>query len=181
MTPLNQLPPCGSDPDIVQAVIDTPMGSRAKYKYDEKERLFRLSKLLPLGAHFPYNFGFIPSTSAEDGDALDVLILMDEPAALGTVAPVKLVGVLKGEQTEKGKTVRNDRLLAVLSTQYNPPEIDSIEEIDKHRLEEIEYFFISYNKMHKRKYKPIGRGNAREAEILLKKGKKNYDDSLKAA
>src|SRR5436189_4654309 len=68
------------NPDLVQVVIETPKGSRNKYEFDPKLRTFTLSKVLPSGMVFPHDFGFIPSTEADDGDPVDVLILMDEPA-----------------------------------------------------------------------------------------------------
>src|SRR5436190_23071792 len=68
---------------LVNVIIDTPKGSRNKFKYDEELGLFRLSKVLPLGSSFPYDFGFIPGTRGEDGDALDVLVLLDEAAMPG--------------------------------------------------------------------------------------------------
>src|SRR6266404_1621503 len=85
----------------VDIIIDTPKGSRGKYKYDEKAGRFRLNKLLPLGSCFPYNFGYIPETRGEDGDALDVLVLMEEPVFIGCVMPILLIGVLMAEQTER--------------------------------------------------------------------------------
>ena len=90
---------------LVNVVVEAPRGSRNKYKYDERHGLFRLSKVLPLGACFPYDFGFIPSTRAEDGDPVDVLVLTEEPAFAGCVLPVRLLGVIEAEQTEGGKTV----------------------------------------------------------------------------
>ena len=69
------------DSGLVRVVVDTPKGSRNKYKYDETLGLYRLSKVLPLGLAFPYDFGFIPSTRAEDGDPLDVLVLGEEPCS----------------------------------------------------------------------------------------------------
>src|SRR5262249_11212882 len=104
---------------LVNVVIEAPRGSRNKYKYDERHGLFRLSKVLPLGACFPYDFGFIPSTRAEDGDPVDVLVLTEEPAFAGCVLPVRLLGVIEAEQTEGGKTVRNDRLVGAVETPYN--------------------------------------------------------------
>jgi len=67
----------------IQVVIETPKGSRNKYAFDEEQRVFSLTKVLPAGMTFPYDFGFIPSTKAEDGDPTDVLVLMDEPAFPG--------------------------------------------------------------------------------------------------
>jgi len=67
------------DDEIIKVVIETPKGSRNKYAFDPEERTFTLKKVLPAGMTFPYDFGFVPSTLAEDGDPVDVLVLMDEP------------------------------------------------------------------------------------------------------
>lgn len=151
----------------VRVVIDTPRGSRAKYKFDEDSGLMLVSKLLPRGAVFPYNFGFVPGTRGEDGDALDVLVLVDEPLALGCVAPVRLIGVIKGIQTEKGDSVRNDRLLGVIETAYNPAEISDISALHDTHLSEIEHFFIAYNAAHGRRFDPDGREGADAAMALV--------------
>src|ERR1043166_4601889 len=99
------------DSGLVRVVVDTPKGSRNKYKYDETLGLYRLSEVLPLGSAFPYDFGFIPSTRAEDGDPLDVLLLGEEAPFPGCLVTVRLVGVIQAEQTDHGKTFRNDRLI----------------------------------------------------------------------
>ncbi len=151
----------------VNVVIDTPRGSRAKYKYDEDAGLMLLSKMLPRGMYFPYNFGFIPGTRGEDGDALDVLVLLDEPLALGCVVTVRLVGVLGARQTEKGETVRNDRLLGVVETAYNPAEAGDIGDLPEQMLAEIEAFFVAYNQAQRRVFKPDGRAGAATALALV--------------
>ena len=120
MTPLHQLPARQPDSDLLNVVVETPKGCRNKYKYDEGHGLWRLSKVLPLGASFPFDFGFIPSTRGEDGDPLDVLVLLDEPAFPGCVVPARLIGILEAEQTQGGKTIRNDRLVAVIETPSLP-------------------------------------------------------------
>ncbi len=169
MTPYDTLPAFDPHTGLVNAVIDTPKGSNGKYKLDEATGLFRLSKNLPLGAAFPYNFGFIPGTRGEDGDAVDVLTLMDEPVVLGAIVPLRLIGVLKARQTERdGRVVRNDRLLGVLETQYNPPEVNDISGLHPHRLAEIEHFFKSYNQMEGRVFEPIGRDGAQAALDIVK-------------
>src|SRR5437588_6840231 len=94
------------DDGQIQVIIETPKGSRNKYAFDPEQRVFMLKKVLPEGMVFPHDFGFIPSTEADDGDPVDVLILMDEPAFPGCVLKARLVGVIEGEQTEDGKTQR---------------------------------------------------------------------------
>jgi hypothetical protein len=101
----------------VVAVVETPRASRNKFNYDPEIGAFRLKRVLPLGSTFPYDFGFIPSTRAEDGDPLDVLLLVDEPAPVGCVVHVRLLGVIEAEQRElDGRRVRNDRLIAAGAT-----------------------------------------------------------------
>src|SRR5882724_6583898 len=125
----------------IDVVVDTPRGSRCKYRYDPATGKFRLSKLLPLGAAFPFNFGFVPETLGDDGDPLDVLIIGAEPLIVGCVVPVRLIGILKGEQSESGgKPLRNDRLIGVVETKYNPPEFRSLRSVGRQRLAEIEHF-----------------------------------------
>src|SRR5436190_6008911 len=110
---------------ILHAVIETPQGSRNKYKYDEEMGLFTLSKVLPAGSDFPFSFGFIPRTLAEDGDPLDVLVLADEPVPVGCIVPCRVIGVLKAEQTEGKRTMRNDRLIAAAAGSRDLEEVKS--------------------------------------------------------
>lgn len=173
--PFAHLPALDSDSGLCNAIIDTPRGSRNKYKYDETIGLFRLSKVLPLGSMFPFDFGFIPSTRGADGDAVDVLVLLEEPAFVGCLVSARLIGVLEAEQTEQGKTVRNDRLIAVLETPYNPPQVHALDELGKQRLDEIEHFFVSYNRMEGREFRPGGRRGPERAEQLLREGMRQFD------
>jgi inorganic pyrophosphatase len=166
-TPINELPAVDPDSGYVNVVVDTPKGSRNKYKFDEQNEQWRLSKILPQGTTFPYDFGFIPSTHGEDGDPVDVLLLSDEPSFPGCVVPARLIGVIEAEQTEGGKTIRNNRLVAVVETPYNPAEYHSLEEVNQQRLDEIEAFFIFYNQMEGRQFKPLARrGEDRGKELL---------------
>jgi inorganic pyrophosphatase len=170
---LTALDAVNPDSGLLNVVVETPRGSRCKYKYDESGGFFRLNKLLPLGATFPYNFGFVPSTRGEDGDPLDILVLTDEPVAVGSVVPVRLVGVLEAEQTERdGRTVRNDRLVGVIETPYNPPEIHSLEEFGDERVDEVVHFFVAYNQAEGRRFRPVGRHGPDRAESLVEVGRR---------
>src|SRR5581483_8426920 len=102
---LTRLPACDpEDKKLVNVIIETPRGTRNKFAYDEKLGIMRLKKVLPAGMTFPYDFGFIPSTKAADGDPLDALLLLDESAHPGTLTRCHLVGIIEGEQKEDGKT-----------------------------------------------------------------------------
>src|SRR6185369_1482784 len=92
------LPPFDEQSGDLNAVVETIAGSRNKFAYDEELGLFRLKGVLPAGASFPFDFGFVPSTKGGDGDPLDVLVLMDEPAFAGCLVPARLVGVITAQQ-----------------------------------------------------------------------------------
>jgi inorganic pyrophosphatase len=102
-----------------RAIIETPKGCRNKFDYDPEAKLFMLGGLLPEGMMFPFDFGFIPSTLGEDGDPLDILVLMDAPAHVGCLIEVRLIGVISAEQIEDGDRETNDRLLGVAIHSYD--------------------------------------------------------------
>src|SRR5581483_9114739 len=101
-----------------RAIIETPKGRRNKFDYDPDIEAFTLGGLLPEGLSFPFDFGFVPSTVAEDSDPMDVIVLLDEPAHVGCVLTVRLIGVIEAQQTANGKTIENDRLIAVAVHSY---------------------------------------------------------------
>lgn len=139
-----------------RVVVETPKGCRNKFDYEPDIQAFTLGGLLPEGLSFPFDFGFVPSTLAEDGDPLDVMILMDEPAHVGCVLSVRLIGIIEAEQSEKGKSTENDRLIAVAVHSYNHEQLQSIGDVNKSLLDQVEEFFISYNKSRGKKFKVTG-------------------------
>jgi inorganic pyrophosphatase len=125
---------------IIQVVIETPKGSRNKYAFDAKQKIFELKKVLPAGMAFPYDFGFIPRTQAEDGDPTDVLVLMDEPAFPGCLLKCRLIGIIEGEQGDKKHKERNDRVVAVEKENHSFADIRRIEDLGKTFVRELERF-----------------------------------------
>jgi inorganic pyrophosphatase len=169
--PLIDLSAFDDDGDV-NAIIDTPKGSRNKFKYDEKSGLFKLGGALPLGAVFPFDFGYIPSTKGGDGDPLDILILMDEPAFPGCLVKAKLIGVIEAEQTEEKKTTRNDRLIAVAADSRNHSHVRFLGDLNSNVVHEIERFFISYNETKGKRFKVLGRFGPDRAEKLIIKSRR---------
>jgi inorganic pyrophosphatase len=102
-----------------RAIIETPKGSRNKFDYDPESNLFRLAGILPEGMMFPFDFGFIPSTMGDDGDPLDIMVLMDAPAHVGCLIDVRIIGIIDAEQTQNGKTEKNSRILAAAVHSYD--------------------------------------------------------------
>lgn len=156
----------------VNVVIETPRGCRNKFKFDEDTGAFVLGSVLPAGASFPYDFGYIPGTQAEDGDPLDVLVLMDVPAFPGCVVHSRIIGVIEAEQTEDGETVRNDRLVAVAIDAHDYRDLKSLRDMNENLLRELEHFFVSYNEMRGRQYKTLGHRGPKRALKLLKQAQR---------
>jgi inorganic pyrophosphatase len=172
MNSFTTLPPFDRESGELNVIIDTPKGSRNKFSWDAKRELFELSGVLPAGAVFPYDFGFLPNTRGEDGDALDVLVLMDEPAFTGCLVASRLLGVIEAKQTEEGKKMRNDRLIAVAANSRTHAHLQALDEIEPKLLDELEHFFISYNKAKGKKFKPLGRYGPARAKALVRRGQK---------
>jgi inorganic pyrophosphatase len=162
------------DKNIIQVVIETPKGSRNKYAFDPAQRVFELKKVLPAGMAFPYDFGFIPRTTAEDGDPVDVLVLMDEPAFPGCVLKCRLIGIIQGEQGDQKDKERNDRIVAVERENHSFADIQHIDDLGKQFLRELEEFFVNYHELNGKQYRVIdvrGPGQAR----------KRIEDGIRAA
>jgi len=161
------LPAFDPDSGDLNAIVDTPKGSRNKFEFDEKRGLFKLGGVLPAGAVFPYDFGFVPATLGGDGDPIDVLILMDEPAFVGCLVESRLIGVIEAEQTEAGETTRNDRLIAVSTRSRNHLDICELGHINQNLVAEIQHFFVSYNQSKGKRFDPLGVYGADRAGRLV--------------
>ncbi|MBA2760368.1 MAG: inorganic diphosphatase [Segetibacter sp.] len=126
----------------VNAVIETPKGSRNKYVYDEETGGYKLKKALPAGMVFPFDFGFIPATKAEDGDPMDILVLTDAPTFSGCIVECKVIGIIKVQQEKKGQDVRNDRVIAVQLDSRQYASVERLRDLEEGLLKEIIHFFF---------------------------------------
>ena len=168
--PIRLTPRDSDDRNIIHVIIETPKGSRNKYAFDPEQRIFQLKKVLPAGMAFPYDFGFIPSTIAEDGDPVDVLVLMDEPAFPGCLLHCRLIGIIEGEQGGKNKSERNDRVVAVEEANHSYAHVQHIKDLGKAFLEELEEFFVNYHELSGTKYRIRDARGPREAKRRIKEG-----------
>ncbi len=161
----------------LNVVIETPRGRRNMYDYDHATGFCRLGGVLAAGAVFPFDFGFLPGTLAADGDPLDVLVLMDEPAFPGCLVPARLLGVLEAEQTERdGATMRNDRLIAVAERDPLYGEFRSLADLGDRTVGQIEHFFVSYNEVTGKRFAPLRRSGARRARALIRQAERRFRD-----
>jgi inorganic pyrophosphatase len=162
----SRLDPVDSDDkQMLRVVIETPKGSRNKFAFNSEERVFELKKVLPSGMMFPYDFGFVPSTKADDGDPVDVLVLMDEPAFPGCVLSCRPIGVIEGEQGDGKEKERNDRIVAVQEDAHSWADIETIDDLGKEFCKELEEFFVNYHSLSGKQYRVLdvkGPGTARK-------------------
>jgi inorganic pyrophosphatase len=179
--PVSKLPPVDLESGCLNVIVETSKGSRNKITFDEKRGLYYLSGVLPTGASFPYDFGFVPSTLGEDGDPLDVLLLMDEPTFAGCLVPARLVGVVTARQRERdGRAERNDRLIAVAAKSRTHERVRDLDDLGDALVEEIEHFFASYNEIKGKRFEPTGRKGARAARTIVERGAARHDAGRKS-
>ena len=147
----------------VSVVVETLRGSRQKYSYDPETGLFRWKFELPEGTVFPFSFGFVPNTLAEDGDPLDILLLLDGDVPTGILVEARPVAVIEAEQTKDGRTLRNDRVIAVASLSRTFAGVRDIGDLRPGLLEELERFFAHFNALRGQTSSAIGRKGAAAA------------------
>jgi inorganic pyrophosphatase len=170
MHPWHDLSPGEHVPHEFHAVIEIPLGSSVKYELDKASGIIKMDRVLYSAVYYPANYGFIPQSLAEDHDPLDVLVLGVAPSFPGCLVTVRLVGVLRALQLEAGRTIRNDRLIAVGETPVNRPRLRELHSLDAEQLRDIEHFFESYNRRQGREFRISSRGGRRAAEAVLARG-----------
>jgi inorganic pyrophosphatase len=171
---INLIRPFNERKKCWNVIIETPKGSNVKYALDPETGFLTVKRALPEGMVFPYNFGMIPGTVAEDGDPIDVLVFNEEPLVAGCMLHVKPVGVIEAEQKEEKKTVRNDRLIGQAIPKEAPTELEDIE-LTKHMVSQIEFFFKAYNKAYGKRFKVLGVGTAKKAVELVRRAAKEAE------
>jgi inorganic pyrophosphatase len=155
MTNLLKLPTWADD-EHVFAVVETPRGSTCKLELQPDLGVFTLAKPLMAGLSYPYDWGFIPSTEAEDGAPLDVLIIHDAQTYPGVVLKCRPVGVLEVEQQSGGKKERNDRVFAVPDRSPLKTDLKDICHLPARACEELEAFFRATNALENKELKFLG-------------------------
>jgi inorganic pyrophosphatase len=158
------------DTKIINVVIETPAGSQNKYTYDAEHKFFQLKKILPKGTSFPLDFGFIPNTIGEDGDPLDALVVLDQPAFTGCVVECRVLGVIEIKQRGKSKEwIRNDRFVVVPAASLAHSKLKKIEDLGDEWLKDLINFFKYYKEMEDSELKFLKLNNSKNALKLIKK------------
>jgi inorganic pyrophosphatase len=144
--------PAQPKPGLLNVLIEIPGGSKNKYEFDKDMNVFILDRVLFSSVKYPYDYGFVPNTLADDGDPLDGLVMMDEPTFVGCVIAARPVGML--EMIDGGD--RDEKILCVPAEDPRYDHVKSLKDIAPHRLEEIAEFFRSYKNLEKKETKILG-------------------------
>ena len=171
---LSNLPAYGED-GSVHAVVEAPKGSLVKLKYEIKLGVFTVAHSLPLGLSYPFDWGFVPSTQAPDGDPLDILILHEASTYPGVLLPCRPLGVVEMDQEEKeGKRERNDRVIVRPWWPDRLGEFENESDLPARLREEIEQFFVSTTFFTAKKPKILGWKGPKRASSIIKESNKTY-------
>ena len=161
------LPPITDDGDV-HVVVETPRGSRVKFAYDPKLETFILSKSLLTGLTYPHDWGFVPSTKADDGDPLDIMVIHDATTFPGIVLTCRVIGILQIQQKSKGTAERNDRLFAVPRRSHSEQGLRDVRDLSKPIREELEKFFMATDELEDKKLDILGWKGAKTAMKAIK-------------
>ena len=140
---LTCIPAGPQPPEIVHAVIEIPRGSKNKYEYDPALGVFRLDRVLYSSMHYPAAYGFIPSTRADDGDCVDILVMTSEATFTGCLIEARPIGVLRMRDGES----EDEKVLAVPTRDPRFASLHDLTDVAPHVLKEIEHFFRSYKEL----------------------------------
>lgn len=167
---LKNVPIGDKAPDIINAVIEIPARSSMKYEYDEEFDAIKLDRVLHSPMFYPADYGFVPDTRADDGDHLDVLVLISQPTFPGCVLEVRPIGVLDMEDEEG----RDWKILAVSTKDPRFKEVSSIADVDNHLMDEIQHFFEQYKHLENKWATVKGWQDVSEAHLRIKESQERF-------
>ena len=168
-----ELPIGAKCPEVVNAVIEIPLEGISKYEYDKELHVFRLDRNLFSPVHYPGDYGFIPSTLGDDGDPLDVLVMVDTPSFPGCVQEVRPIGVL--EMIDQGQG--DEKILCVGEGNPRYNDVNEYSDIYPHILKEITHFFSIYKDLEGKNVEVRGWRNAEYAREVIVKAQQRYIDN----
>jgi inorganic pyrophosphatase len=172
-----KLPPFSDDGDL-RVVVETPRGSGAKLDYDPDLKTFTLSKSLLAGLTYPYDWGFIPATMAQDGDPLDVMVIHEAATFPGLVLTCKVIGVLQVEQhSKRKKSKRNDRIFAVPRGSHSEKDLTDVRDLTSAKRDELAKFFIATDELEDKQLKILSWKGPKVALKTIKRGAKAFQQN----
>jgi inorganic pyrophosphatase len=155
---------------LITVLVESPKGYRQKFDLEPETGRMKLSKLLPEGLIFPFDFGMIPGTKGEDGDPLDIIVLSEAGTFPGCLLNCRLIGALTAEQTERnGKKMRNDRFIGISEVSRQFEQVKTLADLPEEIVPQIEVFFENYKRQAGKKFRVLERLEAKAAGKLLDK------------
>lgn len=164
--------PRTEDPAVIRCIIEIPKGRRSKFEVDKQTGLMRLDRYLYASAHYPGDYGFIPKTLAEDGDALDILVMVNEPTFSGCLIEARVVGLFR----MKDRGSNDFKVLGVPSTDPLFNEYRALKDVPAHFLREVEHFFSTYKQLEGVTTEALGWGQAAEAIVEVQSCMARYGE-----
>ena len=168
-----ELPIGDKSPEIVTAVIEVPQDGTNKYEYDANLNVFVLDRFLHSPVHFPGDYGFIPQTTAQDGDPLDILVLGDTPVFPGCVYNARPIGLFV--MLDQG--VCDEKILACSTANPRFREVETYTQVQNHILLEVEHFFAVYKDLEGKQTKVIGWKDREEAFAVIRSSHERFMQS----
>ncbi len=160
-------------PDIVNAVIEIPRGTKAKYELDKPTGLLRLDRVLYSAVFYPANYGFIPRTLGDDHDPLDILVISQEAIQPLCIVKAKIIGVM--QMVDNGEP--DDKIIAVCSDDVSVSHINDIDALPQYFQSELKNFFEEYKKLEKKDVEVEGFQNAGKAKAIITRALGQYSES----
>lgn len=157
-------------PDVVQAIIEIPQGSKAKYELDKDSGMLRLDRVLFSSLNYPHNYGFIPQTLGEDNDPLDIIVISQIDVDPMCIVDAKVIGVLRMIDNGEG----DDKIIAVANTDISVQHINSMEELPPHLSIELQNFFEDYKKLENKVVVVEDFQDAATAKQIISKAIEDY-------
>jgi inorganic pyrophosphatase len=157
-------------PSVVNAIVEIPKGRRNKFEVDKKTGLIRLDRYLYSSSHYPGDYGFIPQTLAEDGDALDILVMVNEPTFSGCLIEARVVGLFR----MKDRGVNDFKILGVPHTDPLFAEYQNLRDAPSHFLREVEHFFGTYKQLEGISIETMGWATAQDAMAEVRASVERY-------
>ena len=158
-------------PDLINVIVEIPKGSKNKYEIDKETGLIKLDRAMKTSQDYPFDYGFVPQSLWEDGDALDVVLLTTYPLEVGILVEARPVAVMRMVDCGEG----DDKVIAVPKSDPRWDEVQDLSDINAHTLKEIQHFFETYKSIEKGKVVLVkGFKGKKEALAAVKKGLSMY-------
>src|SRR5438105_942518 len=173
----SDIPPGTDLPRVVNVIVEIPKGRRSKFEVDKKTGLIRLDRYLYSSSHYPGDYGFIPQTLAEDGDALDILVMVNEPTFSGCLIEARVIGLFR----MKDRGVNDFKVLGVPNTDPLFAEYRNLRDAPSHFLREVEHFFATYKQLEGITIETMGWATAQDAAEEVKAAIERFQQKKPAA